>query len=212
MTTTYTPQIGLTLLGDGDAVDTWGQSQDANMTRISEATDGILVLSVSGSRSLVDATDATDEGHFAIINITAGTGGTVVLPLKPGQYVVRNGASADVTFKNAAVSPTANAILHSGTTSLIFNDGVSNVYQLGFGGNLRDYIDAILPAAKAYTDASSFAASSGSFPGQATNAGKYLQTNGTNPAWVQPVIADITGLQTQLNLLASRNRRYFAKL
>lgn len=198
-TTTYSPRLGIELQGDGEDVDSWGEVLNANLVRIEEAINGVLSIAVSGTVTLVQALDTTDQSHFGVINVTGGSGGTVILPLLQGVHIARNGTPGDVTFINAATANAVGTTLHANCVTTIFNDGVSSVYQVGFGGSLKDYVDNIATSSKAYTDAAAIAASNAQFPGQSGNAGKYFQTNGSTPSWVQPSVSDITGLQAAIN-------------
>lgn len=201
MATTNTNNL---ILGEiGGDIDDWGEEVNNNYTRLDDALDGVLNIAVSGDRTITASADnLEDEARFAILNVVGGSGGRVFLPNKPALYTVRNGSAADVTFLTATSAVGQTATVHPTSVNTIFCDGTI-VYQLGFGSNPKDYIDAILPAAKAYTDATAFAVSNASFPGQTGKAGFFLKTDGTNPVWFQPTSADIAGLDAQLAAIRS---------
>lgn len=198
MASTYTLTNNVELIATSEKVDTWGASIDANFTRVDEMADGILSVSVSGDVTLVAATDATDQVHYAIINIIGGAGGNIIFPNKTGQWVVRNGSSGTVTFKNSTGSTTN---LVAGEVGLILNDG-ANCFALGVGsGSLKAYIDASEAAAKSYADGLAFGASPSAVPSPTGNAGKYLTNNGTTTNWSNVQQSDVSGLPATLTAI-----------
>ena len=194
MTNTFTPLIGLNEIGTGNDIDTWGDVETANKLITEQAIKGVLTLSVSGSYTLNYTTDTTDQSHFAILNISNGAGGTVVLQPVQSQFLVYNNASGDVVFQMAA-NGTSAAVLHPGDCTYILNDGVSAVRQLGTAGvAVSDQIRIALANARSYTDETAFAMDSGEFPGMPNNAGSYLHTDGNSAMWRLITSSDIGDL------------------
>lgn len=196
----YTNTLNLKQVNVGDEIDDWGDDVNANWARIDDARNGILSIAVSGDRPLLAATDDTDEARYAIINVVGGSGGRVFLPPKPALYTVRNGAAGDVTFLTEASGVGATATIHPSSINVIFCDGAT-VYQVGYGSNPKDYTDTILPAAKAYVDATVFGEINAEFPAQYEKAGFFLSTDGTTPVWIKPTEADIQGLPESLDAI-----------
>lgn len=198
MASTYTTTNKIEKPGNGEQVDNWGTTIDGNFQRIDECLDGILSVSVSGDVTLVSATDATDQIHYAIINIVGGSGGNIIFPNKTGTWLVLNNASGTVTFKNS--SGTTVAVL-AGEVAQIINDG-TNCKALGVGSSsLKSYIDNILVQAKAYTDSTAFGASPGAVPSPTGNAGKYLYTDGATSSWRAIQQSDVSGLPASLTAI-----------
>lgn len=198
MTATYTLRNNFKMIDPGTETNTWGVDENITKQRMDEAFDGMLQIAVSGDVTLVEAIDATDQVHFAIINIQSGSGGRVILPFAQKRYIVRNGSFGDVSFTNGGSGTT---VVHSGQIVTLFNDGVDNVYQEGFGstGNIKDYCDAIAAEAKSYTDNAAIEAFTGTIPAQSGNAGKYFYTDGANATWNQISITDVTGLNNAIS-------------
>ena len=192
MSNTFTSLIGLNTIGTGNDIDTWGDIEANNKLITEQAIKGVLALSVSGNYALRYTTDATDQSHFAILDITDGTGGVVYVQPVQGQFFVHNGASGDVVFQSTG---TATAILHPGDCTYIFNDGAGSVRQIGSKGvGVADQISSALANARAYTDSTSFAMDSGQFPAQPDYVGGYLHTDGNSAMWRLVTSSDIVDL------------------
>jgi hypothetical protein len=226
MTSTATP-LGLNQQGDGDNANTWGDILNAQVIAlVDEAIRGIYSATLSGSHTL-DATNfVSNEARRAILNITGGTGGTIVTPDISKLYVVINGASGDVTVKGSG----SGCVVHSGEVCHVVNDGVTvkRVVPTDFGSaTLTGIAQALIAnsptlanhiATKAYADALAFASFAGTFPAMASNAGKFILTDGSTafwgpdvtgatgkfvkfvagaPAWTQPATTDLPDYITQ---------------
>jgi hypothetical protein len=186
----------------GTQIDLWGETQNRTLTRIDQSTKGVIAFSVNGDRNLVYSNDASDESHFAVINVAGGIGGRVLMQPVQATYVVRNGATGNVVF---TVDGESIATIQPNCISVIINTGDGKVYQEGFGGDPKAYIDDGLAAERAYAESLVFDTVAGELPGQSGNAGKFLQTNGTNGSWQQPTIADVATLEDTLSDLADQS-------
>jgi hypothetical protein len=198
MTSTATP-LGFNKQGDGDNANTWGDVLNGQVIDlVDEAIRGIYAFALSGSHTL-DATNFTsNEARRAILSITSGTGGTIIVPDVSKLYVVVNGASGDVTVKGSG----AGCIVKAGETCQVVNDGsvVRRVQPTDYGAqrvtsvaNPTSDQDA---ATKKYVDDTAFSAAGGTLPGQTGNAGKYITTDGAVASWKQVQTADIGDLAT----------------
>lgn len=201
MAETPTTRAGILKVTVGDDVDSWGTVVNRNWDWIDDAVDGILAIAVSGDVSITNTIDSTDQSHYAALNIVGGSGGRVFLPLKQGLFFVRNGSAGTVTVLNAAATPISNVVLSANAATIVMNDGVSGVFEVGPGGSLKGYIDNVATTAKAYTDQAQFNSASGAFPGQTGNGGKYLSTNGSVASWQQIQFSDVAGATAQTSAL-----------
>lgn len=168
--------------GTGENLNTWGANLNTGaLDLIDAALDGLVSFSLSGARTLTSANYVDDEARRRIIFITGGTGGSVTVPSVEKLYIVRNGSSGNVTVGHVGGS---QVTVPAGGITLVICDGAN-----AFGGG-TDVLT--LAAANAYTDATAFTANAGILPGQTSNSGKYLSTNGTNALWQTLAVAAIS--------------------
>ena len=105
--------------------------------------DGLYAFPLSGDKYIAYTNGSNDEAHYAGYTITGGTGGRVFLQPISSTYLIRNiiPATFDANGKQTTVGDvlftidgTNGAIVPAGVTTIIVNDGVSNVWQIGVGG------------------------------------------------------------------------------
>ena len=196
MSNTYTPLIGQNTIGTGNDIDTWGDVEANNKSIVEQAIKGVLTLSVSGSYSLAYTNDATDQSHFAVLNIANGAGGTITLQPTQGQFTVYNGAAGDVVFTMANAS--AVAVVHPGACTVILNDGVSAVRPLAAGGvgvsdKLAELNVARFRAWKARTPADAVPAAL-AFAGDVYTGLKARELDAEALGWAQDRLRILSGL------------------
>lgn len=194
----YTTRIGLEKIEIGSEVDQWGESEHDMLDRIDESLAGILSFTVSGDRTLTTSNTTSDELHYAVLQITGGSGGRVLLPLKQSNHIVVNGSSGNVVFttNNSGTEVTVK----SGECGLIFCDGINKVVAISpDGGGLKTYVDTAVAGAKTYADGLAFAASS--LPTQTGNAGKFITTNGTTATWSSIAQSNVANLTSDLTAI-----------
>lgn len=184
----YTPN-GLNRQTPGTNDNAWGDVlNDEVIQLVDEFIAGRAAFTLSGTKTLTSTNGVTNEARMAILHVTGGTGGNVVIPARSKLYLVFNQASGDVEL---APSGGTAATVVSTEASLIFCDG-TNAYSMGIGGE----------SWKAYVDEQAFAALSGDLPGQAGNGGKVLSTDGTTAAW-----ADVTSRPDFITASAAADKR-----
>lgn len=176
MPPTFTSLLRFELQAPGEGLNTWGATLNtATVALIDFAIGGSTSLALSGPMTLTTAYGATDQARSAILNFTSGSGGTVTIPALSKVYHVRNNVSGGAIFTTGSGT---TATVEAGSSAVVICDG-TNCYRFTDAADVA----ACLVAAKAYTDAASFAAQAGTLPGQAGNAGAFLQTNGSTPSW-----------------------------
>lgn len=179
MTSTYTP-LGFNKQGPGDNANAWGDVLNEEVfDLVDEAIRGMASFTLSGTVTLTSTNGESNQARCAILNITGGTGGTVVIPDLSKVYLVLNGATG-----NAVVSASggATATVEPNDLLLVICDG-TNVRQMQIAGlGLKAYID------------SAILATTGSLPATTGNEGKSLFVR--SGAWVPDVVAatDVSGL------------------
>lgn len=196
MPSTPSPLGNIELQAAGENLNTWGAPKlnDAiqRLTEMVAQTTPIASYPIT----LTSTNYVANQARNMILDCT-GAGGTVTIPSQSKLYIVRNGSSGDVVITTGSG---LTATVASGDTAPVVSDGTN--CRLGVitdfqGARIKDVgapttttdaarqaeVNAALVAANAYTDATAFA--SASLPGQSGQAGKFLQTNGSNTLWAE---------------------------
>lgn len=141
MSSTYTPSLTLTQIGNGEQSGTWGTTTNTNWQLIEDAVAGVASVSISGTSgaTLSVANGTTDQSRKAVIVVTGATSGTnaIVAPLQPKVYLVSNQTTGGFNITIGA-STGSVVTIPSGVTTLVYCDGTNFSSGItGFtGGNL----------------------------------------------------------------------------
>ena len=141
MSSTYTPSLTLTQIGNGEQSGTWGTTTNTNWQLIEDSVAGVATVSVSGTTgaTLSVANGATDQSRKAVIIVNGATSGTnvIVAPLQPKVYVVSNQTTGGFSI-NIGASTGSIVTIPNGVTTLVYCDGTNFSSGItGFtGGNL----------------------------------------------------------------------------
>ena len=216
MSSTYTPSLTLTQIGNGEQSGTWGTTTNTNWQLIEDSVAGVATVSVSGTTgaTLSVANGATDQSRKAVIIVNGATSGTnaIVAPLQPKVYLVSNQTTGGFAITIGAATGSIVTI-PSGVTTLVYCDGTNFSSGItGFtGGNLS--ISGNITATGTVTGAA-FATSggvpqlaggaTGQIPYQtganataytpAPTTGSYLTWNGSAYAWSTGSVTTATNL------------------
>jgi len=190
MPSSYTP-LGLILQETGENETTWGDFlNNGGLSLIDDAIRARVAFALSGTKTLTSTNGVDTEGRKAILHATSGTGGTVTIPGYSKVYFVVNDTTGDLIITSGG---SENATFETGESGVAVCDGAGTVLKLlstDFGGsritNVGSPTAASDAATKDYVDDTAFAGMTGTFPGQTGNAGKFLGTDGTTPAWSSP--------------------------
>jgi len=124
MSSTYSPDLRLELIGTGDQAGVWGSTTNNNLgTFIENAVAGYTSVSIVASPQALTANDgAADEARFAAIALTTTTGAnfTVCIPPNSKLYTFYNASSYVAIISN---STTKNGITLSGGTTIAIPAG-----------------------------------------------------------------------------------------
>lgn len=124
MSSTYSPDLRLELIGTGDQAGVWGNTTNNNLgTFIENAVAGYTSVSIIASPQALTANDgAADEARFAAIALTTTTGAnfTVCIPPNSKLYTFYNASSHTATISN---STTKNGVTLSGGTTVAIPAG-----------------------------------------------------------------------------------------
>ena len=206
MPSTYSLRFRLNYQAPGDNLNLWGVILNNQVFQLLEdAMAKRVAFSLSGSKTLTTANGTEDEARCAYLDVTSGAGGVITIPSLEKLYVVRNGASGDVTMTTGGP---VSAAVKPGETVWVVCDGssVRRVQATDMLGGRLTGLGAPLSgsdaATKAYADALAF--NTVNLPGQGPGTvGAYLRSDGAAAGWQLVSIGDVSGLQTNLDALAA---------
>jgi len=213
MPSTYSPDLRIELIANGEQSGTWGTTTNSNLgTLIEDAIAGRAPVSVtSANQALTALNGAADEARCAAIDLSIGAWGSpanfnIYVPPVTKLYVVRNTDStytATVYCSTVIGNTTAagsGVTIPAGKTTLVRSDGTNIITQIDYLGSLS--LGAALPVASGGTGATTLTANN-VILGNGTSAvqvvapgasGNLLTSNGTTWASSAPPTSFITGM------------------
>jgi hypothetical protein len=101
MPSSYSNNLRLDLMANGDQAGTWGQTTNTNLgTLLEEAIAGYVAYPCSGGTDTLLIPDgASGNGRKMYINLTGTGGGTVQVPVYTKLYFVENSTASAITFR-----------------------------------------------------------------------------------------------------------------
>jgi hypothetical protein len=107
MPSTFSPNLRIELIGNGEQAGNWGSTTNTNLgTLIEDAISGYVVVSVtSANQAFTFADGADDQARNAMIELTTTTGAVfnVYAPPSPKLYVIYNASAHTATIYNSTV-------------------------------------------------------------------------------------------------------------
>lgn len=138
MSSTYSPDLRLELIGTGDQAGVWGNTTNTNLgTLLENAVAGYTSVAIVASPQALTAYDgAEDQARYAMLALTTSTGAnfTVCIPPNSKAYTFYNASSYTATITNATakngITPTGGTTvaIPAGKTMSVWSDG-TNVAQ-----------------------------------------------------------------------------------
>ncbi len=138
MSSTYSPDLRIELIGTGDQAGVWGSTTNINLgTLLENSIAGYTSVSIIATPQALTANDgAVDEARFASIALTTSTGAnfTVCIPPNSKLYTFYNASSYVATISNSTVkngttlSGGTTVAIPAGKTMSVWSDG-TNVAQ-----------------------------------------------------------------------------------
>ena len=130
MASTWTTNIAIEKIADGEKTDTWGQITNRNFDIVDRATSGVgtIDLSSSGAAHTLSTTDGTtgdslDDGQYRVLVLDGATEDCTIT-VSPNDaskfYLVDNDSGYNVTFTQGTG---ANVTVSNGATGVIYCDG-----------------------------------------------------------------------------------------
>ena len=130
MASTWTNNIAIEKIADGEKTDTWGQITNRNFDIVDRATNGVGTIDLSSSAaahtlSTTDGTtgDALSDGMYKVLILSGATEAcTITISPNDAQkfYVVINTSGYDATFTQGTGD---NVVVANNATKFIYADG-----------------------------------------------------------------------------------------
>lgn len=138
MSSTYSPDLRIELIGTGDQAGVWGNTTNTNLgTLLESAIAGYTSVAVASANQAFSALNGVaDEARYASIALTTSTGANfaVYAPPAPKQYVIYNASSYTATVYNSTVLGNTTAAgtgvaVPAGKTMTVWSDGTNFAQQ-----------------------------------------------------------------------------------
>lgn len=138
MSSTYSPNLRIELIGTGDQSGSWGTTTNTNLgTLIEDGISGYVAVSVTAANQALTANNGTaDQARNAVLALTTTTGAdfAVYAPPTAKQYTIYNASSFTATIYNSSVlgNTTAAGVgvaIPTGKTVTVWTDGTDFAFQ-----------------------------------------------------------------------------------
>ena len=167
MPSTYSPNLRIELIANGEQSGTWGTTTNTNLgTLVEDAISGYVSVSItSADQALVATNGSADQARNMIINLnTTGwpspTNFNVYVPPAEKFYVIRNSSSFAATIYcstvlNNTTPGGTGLVLPAGRETILFADGTNVVSAIDYAPSLN--LGSALAATSGGTGQSSYA-------------------------------------------------------
>jgi hypothetical protein len=134
MPSTFSPNLRIELIGNGEQAGNWGSTTNTNLgTLVEDAISGYETVSVtSANQAFTHADGAADQSRNAMIELTTTTGAAfaVYAPPSPKLYVINNTSAFTATIYNSTVVGNTTAAgtgvaIAAGKKMVVFSDGTN---------------------------------------------------------------------------------------
>lgn len=134
MPSTYSPNLRIELIANGEQSGTWGQTTNTNLgTLVEDAIAGYVSVSIiSANQALTASNGAADQSRNMVINLTTTTAANFNVYIPPAEkvYIIRNASAYDATIYCSTVIGNTTAAgtgvtVPAGRETLIFADGTN---------------------------------------------------------------------------------------
>lgn len=172
MPSTYSPELRIELMANGENSGSWGNVTNANLgTLIESAISGAVAVSVtSANQALTALNGAADQARNAVVELTTTTVApfNVYIPPSSKLYVIKNSSAYAATVYCSTVlgnttAGGAGVTIPSGKTCMVWTAGTNVVEQLNHivgafstGGDAAVGGNATVAGTLAVTGASTF--------------------------------------------------------
>jgi len=138
MPSTFSPNLRIELIGDGEQAGTWGTTTNTNLgTLVEDAISGYVSVAVASANQAFTALNgAADQSRNAIINLTTSTSAdfAIYAPPESKQYTIKNASSFTATIYNSTAlgnttAAGAGVAIPAGKTMTVWSEGVNFAVQ-----------------------------------------------------------------------------------
>ena len=209
MSSTYSSNLRVELIGSGDQAGTWGTTTDNNLAYIFDSAiagyQAVTVGSAAQALTYINgptSSAALNQSIYAMLKFnSAAAASAIYAPPVSKTYIIWNNTSYTITIYNSTVignttaAGTGVAIL-AGNKIQVWSDG-TNFYDI----QAQNLTGTLAIANGGTGQITANAAFNALAPIQTSASGKYLKSDGTNTSWDQIDIStgDITGVLPVLN-------------
>jgi hypothetical protein len=145
MPSTYSPNLRIELIANGEQSGTWGTTTNTNLgTLIEDAISGYVSVSITSANQALTALNGTaDQSRNMTVNLTTTTTAnfSVYIPPADKVYIIRNSSSYDATVYCSTVLGNTTAAgtgvtIPAGRETLVFADGTNVALGIDYLGSL----------------------------------------------------------------------------
>ena len=138
MSSTYSPNLRIELIGLGEQAGSWGATTNTNLgTLIEDGISGYVAVSVvAANQALTALNGAADQARNAVLALTTTTGANfaVYAPPTPKQYLIHNTSAFTATIYNSTVLGNTTAAgtgvaIPTGKTVTVWTNGSAFAFQ-----------------------------------------------------------------------------------
>jgi len=200
MSSTYSSNLRMELIGSGDQAGAWGATTDSNLAYILDTAvagyQAVAITSVSQALTYVNgptSSAALNQSVYAMLKFTGASAATsVYIPPASKQYIVYNNSGYTITIYNSTVIGNTTAAgtgisVVNGDKIMVWSDA-TNVFDLQ-----AQNLTGTLAISKGGTGQTTQQAAINALTGTQTN-NRVLRSDGTNATLSQVVLTtDVTG-------------------
>jgi hypothetical protein len=163
MPSTYSPNLRIELIANGEQSGTWGSTTNTNLgTLIEDAIAGYISVSItSADQALTANNGAADQSRNMVINLTTTTSANfnVYVPPVDKVYIIRNSSSYGATIYCSTVLGNTTAAgtgvtIPAGRETLVFSDATNVALGVDYLNSL--VLGTALPVASGGTGQTSY--------------------------------------------------------
>jgi hypothetical protein len=204
MSSSYSSNLRVELIGSGDQAGTWGSTTDNNFAYIFDtAIAGYQAVTVTSTAQALTylngptSTASLNQSIYAMLKFNSASAATAIYaPPVSKQYIIWNNSGYTITIYNSTVIGNTTAAgsgvaIATGDKVTVWSDG-TNFYDVK-GNNVTGTV-AITNGGTGQVTAN--AAFNALAPAQTSANGKYLKSDGTNTSWdaIDISTSDVSGV------------------